>query len=131
MSTSAPYPFGVERTVRIVVTTGNEIAGHPTTEILGIVRGIVVRSPSIGQGSSALSKHRGRMIVTTGNEVDGRAIVDYLGVVRGIVVRVRTRRQRIRGRTCPKRETVPSGSHGESWTLRPLAKAVRTRSSAS
>ena len=53
MSQSAPrdvYRFGVERTVRIVVTTGNEIAGHPITGVLGIVRGIVVRSPSIGQG---------------------------------------------------------------------------------
>lgn len=44
------YRFGVERTVRILVTTGNEIAGRRTTEFLGIVRGIVVRSPSIGQG---------------------------------------------------------------------------------
>ena len=53
MSTSAPqdvYRFGVERTVRIIVTTGNEIADHRITEFLGIVRGIVVRSPSIGQG---------------------------------------------------------------------------------
>jgi uncharacterized protein YbjQ (UPF0145 family) len=44
------YRFGVERTVRILVTTGNEIAGRRITEFLGIVRGIVVRSPSIGQG---------------------------------------------------------------------------------
>ena len=44
------YRSGVERTVRVVVTTGNEIAGHRITEFLGIVRGIVVRSPSIGQG---------------------------------------------------------------------------------
>ena len=53
MSTSAPqdvYRFGVERTVRIIVTTGNDVAGHRTTEFLGVVRGIVVRSPSIGQG---------------------------------------------------------------------------------
>ena len=44
------YRFGVERTVRIIVTTGNEIAGQRTKEVLGIVRGIVVRSPNIGQG---------------------------------------------------------------------------------
>jgi uncharacterized protein YbjQ (UPF0145 family) len=44
------YRFGVERTVKILVTTGNDIAGHRITEFLGIVRGIVVRSPSIGQG---------------------------------------------------------------------------------
>ena len=34
----------------IIVTTGNEVAGHRITEYLGIVRGIVVRSPTIGQG---------------------------------------------------------------------------------
>jgi uncharacterized protein YbjQ (UPF0145 family) len=53
MTTSPPqdaYRFGVERTVQVLVTTGNEIAGHRTTTFLGIVRGIVVRSPSIGQG---------------------------------------------------------------------------------
>ena len=33
-----------------IVTTGNEIAGYSITKYLGIVRGIVVRSPSIGQG---------------------------------------------------------------------------------
>ena len=53
MSTPAPqdaYRSGVERTVRIIVTTGNDVAGHHVTEFLGVVRGIVVRSPSIGQG---------------------------------------------------------------------------------
>jgi uncharacterized protein YbjQ (UPF0145 family) len=53
MSPSAPqdiYRFGVERTVRILVTTGNEIPGRRVTEFLAIVRGIVVRSPSLGQG---------------------------------------------------------------------------------
>jgi uncharacterized protein YbjQ (UPF0145 family) len=44
------YRFGVERTVHIIVTTGNEIAGHRITHYLGMVRGIVVRSPSLGQG---------------------------------------------------------------------------------
>lgn len=34
----------------MIVTTGNEITGHQITGYLGIVRGIVVRSPSIGQG---------------------------------------------------------------------------------
>ncbi len=34
----------------MIVTTGNEVAGHSITEYLGIVRGIVVRSPSIAQG---------------------------------------------------------------------------------
>lgn len=34
----------------MIVTTGNEIAGRQITQYLGIVRGIVVRSPGIGQG---------------------------------------------------------------------------------
>ena len=34
----------------IIVTTGNDVAGHRITAYLGIVRGIVVRSPTIGQG---------------------------------------------------------------------------------
>jgi uncharacterized protein YbjQ (UPF0145 family) len=44
------YRSGVERTVRILVTTGNDIAERRVAEYLGIVRGIVVRSPTIGQG---------------------------------------------------------------------------------
>jgi uncharacterized protein YbjQ (UPF0145 family) len=34
----------------LIVTTGNEIVGYQITRYLGIVRGIVVRSPTIGQG---------------------------------------------------------------------------------
>ena len=34
----------------MIVTTGNEVSGYVITEYLGVVRGIVVRSPSIGQG---------------------------------------------------------------------------------
>ncbi len=34
----------------MLVTTGNEIPGYRITEVLGIVRGIVVRSPGIKQG---------------------------------------------------------------------------------
>jgi uncharacterized protein YbjQ (UPF0145 family) len=34
----------------MLVTTGNEVAGRPITSYIGIVRGIVVRSPSIAQG---------------------------------------------------------------------------------
>src|SRR5579864_6091094 len=48
--TSNVYRVGAEPTVRLLVTTGNEIAGRRIHEYLGIVRGIVVRSPSIGQG---------------------------------------------------------------------------------
>jgi uncharacterized protein YbjQ (UPF0145 family) len=34
----------------MIVTTGNEVAGHTITKYLGVVRGIVVRSPTIAQG---------------------------------------------------------------------------------
>ena len=34
----------------MIVTTGNEVAGHSIASYLGIVRGIVVRSPTLGQG---------------------------------------------------------------------------------
>jgi uncharacterized protein YbjQ (UPF0145 family) len=34
----------------MIVTTGNDVPGHSIVEILGIIRGIVVRSPGIGQG---------------------------------------------------------------------------------
>jgi uncharacterized protein YbjQ (UPF0145 family) len=34
----------------MIVTTGNDVAGHSIQAYIGIVRGIVVRSPSISQG---------------------------------------------------------------------------------
>ena len=34
----------------MIVTTGNDVAGHTIQAYVGIVRGIVVRSPSISQG---------------------------------------------------------------------------------
>jgi uncharacterized protein YbjQ (UPF0145 family) len=34
----------------MIVTTGNDIDGGPVKAYLGVVRGIVVRSPTIGQG---------------------------------------------------------------------------------
>jgi len=34
----------------MIVTTGNEVSGYAVATYLGIVRGIVVRSPSIAQG---------------------------------------------------------------------------------
>jgi uncharacterized protein YbjQ (UPF0145 family) len=33
----------------MIVTTGNEVAGKPIASYLGIVRGIVVRSPNLAQ----------------------------------------------------------------------------------
>ncbi len=43
------YRTGAERNLRVIVTTANEISGHRISEYLGVVRGIVVRSPNIGQ----------------------------------------------------------------------------------
>jgi len=34
---------------KLIVTTGNEIAGRPIVQYLGVVRGLVVRSPTFGQ----------------------------------------------------------------------------------
>ncbi len=34
----------------MIVTTGNDVPNHEITDFLGIVRGIVVRSPGIAQG---------------------------------------------------------------------------------
>ena len=38
------------KTAGIIVTTGNEVAGLEICEYLGVVRGIVVRAPTISQG---------------------------------------------------------------------------------
>jgi uncharacterized protein YbjQ (UPF0145 family) len=48
--TESPYRAGAEATVDIVVTTSNDVEGYRVTRHLGIVRGITVRSASIGQG---------------------------------------------------------------------------------
>jgi uncharacterized protein YbjQ (UPF0145 family) len=34
----------------MIVTSGNDVAGHNIARYLGVVRGIVVRSPNIAQG---------------------------------------------------------------------------------
>lgn len=34
----------------LIVTTGNEIAGHTITDYLGVARGIIVRSTGLGRG---------------------------------------------------------------------------------
>jgi uncharacterized protein YbjQ (UPF0145 family) len=44
-----PYREGAELNEAILVTTGNEIDGQRIERYLGVVRGIVVRSPSIGR----------------------------------------------------------------------------------
>ncbi len=47
---TTPYRTGAERVERVVVTTGNDVPGAKIAEVLGLVRGLVVRSPSLGQG---------------------------------------------------------------------------------
>jgi len=44
------YRTGVERNADVIVTTGTEVPGYRILRCLGIVRGIVVRAPTIGQG---------------------------------------------------------------------------------
>ncbi len=44
----SPYRAGAERTEQMIVTTGNDVAGHDIVKYLGIVRGIVVRSTGFG-----------------------------------------------------------------------------------
>lgn len=50
MSKENAYRIGAELTQSVIVTTGNEVEGYRVAQYLGIVRGLVVRSPSIGQG---------------------------------------------------------------------------------
>ncbi len=50
MSDLPSYRKAALRHASIIVTTTNDCAGHDVTEYLGIVRGIVVRATSIGQG---------------------------------------------------------------------------------
>lgn len=44
-----PYRVGAEVNEAILVTTGNEVEGRRISRYVGIVRGIVVRTPSIGK----------------------------------------------------------------------------------
>jgi uncharacterized protein YbjQ (UPF0145 family) len=48
-TTESPYRVGAEPTERLIVTTGNEVAGYQIVKYLGIVRGIVVRATSLGK----------------------------------------------------------------------------------
>jgi len=46
----SPYRIGAEPNERLIVTTGNDVAGYQIVKYLGIVRGIVVRATSLGKG---------------------------------------------------------------------------------
>jgi uncharacterized protein YbjQ (UPF0145 family) len=44
------YDYGEPEGRGVIVTSGNDLPGYRVTRFLGVVRGIVVRSPSIAQG---------------------------------------------------------------------------------
>jgi uncharacterized protein YbjQ (UPF0145 family) len=44
-----PYRVGFEPIERLIVTTGNDVAGYEIVKYLAIVRGIVVRATSFGK----------------------------------------------------------------------------------
>jgi uncharacterized protein YbjQ (UPF0145 family) len=48
-----PAPKRRRPTHALIVTTGNEVSGRPIAAYLGVVRGVVVRSPSFMQGFRA------------------------------------------------------------------------------
>ena len=68
-ATDGPYRVGAERTAKVIVTTGFEVAGFAIANYQGVVRGIVVRSPSIGQG-----------IVGAFKQIAGGNIQEYVDV---------------------------------------------------
>lgn len=47
---ASPYRTGAEPIEQLIVTTGNDVAGHDIVKYLAIVRGIVVRATGLGQG---------------------------------------------------------------------------------
>jgi len=47
---ASPYRIGAEPIEQLIVTTGNDVAGHHIVKYLAIVRGIVVRATGIGSG---------------------------------------------------------------------------------
>ena len=47
---ASPYRIGAEPIEQLIVTTGNDVAGHQIIKYLAIVRGIVVRATSFGKG---------------------------------------------------------------------------------
>jgi uncharacterized protein YbjQ (UPF0145 family) len=58
-SEANPYRVGAERIERLIVTTGNEVAGYQISKYIAIVRGIVVRATSFGQGFMGALKSLG------------------------------------------------------------------------
>lgn len=50
MSAEGAYRGPPAQRSAVIVTTGNDVAGYRVVQYLGVVRGIVVRAASIGQG---------------------------------------------------------------------------------
>jgi uncharacterized protein YbjQ (UPF0145 family) len=69
---ASPYRVGSERIEQVLVTTGNDIAGHHIVGYLAIVRGIVVRSVGFGRGFVGAFKSLG-----------GGNIKEYIDVCEG------------------------------------------------
>jgi uncharacterized protein YbjQ (UPF0145 family) len=44
LAVSDPYRMGVELNRKVIVTTGNDVAGYDVVAYLGVVRGLMVRS---------------------------------------------------------------------------------------
>ncbi len=68
-----PYRIGSEPIERLIVTTGNEIAGYRIVKYLAIVRGITVRAASIGQSFWGSIKSLGGGNISEFTEVCERA----------------------------------------------------------
>jgi len=68
-----PYRVGAEPIEQLIVTTGNEIAGHRIVKYMAIVRGITVRAASIGQSFWGSIKSLGGGNISEFTEVCERA----------------------------------------------------------
>lgn len=68
-----PYRIGAEPIDQLIVTTGNEVAGHRIVQYMAIVRGITVRAASIGQSFWGSLKSLGGGNISEFTEVCERA----------------------------------------------------------
>jgi uncharacterized protein YbjQ (UPF0145 family) len=71
--TEHPYRIGAEPIEQLIVTTGNEVAGHRIVKYMAIVRGITVRAASIGQSFWGSLKSLGGGNISEFTEVCERA----------------------------------------------------------
>jgi uncharacterized protein YbjQ (UPF0145 family) len=116
----------------IIVTTGNDVVGYRIAEYLGIVRGIVVRSPTIGQGFlGGLKRIVGGNIESyteaceqARREAFKRMIVHAQDMEADAIIAMRLRRHRIRpghdgsARLRHRRPPGPKWRRGRRWRRR-------------